>query len=100
MRSIAKRCELILRLAGSANPGVVASSNVPSVTGIAMLPTTIDVVTPVNVNVAVPPPDVSVTEFVPDPVQVTIVPQVNRPLELSDTLKTRSPFGSTVKGSA
>jgi hypothetical protein len=80
---------------------VVESRNVPNVRGIATFPTTNDR-GPIGVklNVAVPFPDCSVMEFVPEPVQDTTDPHVKEPLAVRETLKTRSPFGRMVKGSA
>jgi hypothetical protein len=63
---------------GSVKSGVVEPVIVASVTGMASLPMPMFLLTPPNVNVAVPPPDEIVTAFVPDPLQATNAPQLKQ----------------------
>jgi len=84
---------------GRLKRAVAESSNVPNVTGTVVLPAAKDVLTPVKLNVAVPPPDCKVMEL-PEPVQETREPHLKEPVALTDVLKTRSPPGRMVKGSA
>jgi hypothetical protein len=85
---------------GVVKPGVEEPVIVPRASGTRMLLTLSASLTPSNVNVAVPPPDVIVTAFVPEPVQGTTAKQVKVPWVVSATSKTMSPFGRMVYGSA
>jgi len=93
VKRIESRVRFGFRGPGKANPAVVKPAKVPRVTGIVVLPTAMDVFSPVKVNVAVPEPECKVMAFVPDPLHCTTAPQLKTALVLNETLNTSSPFG-------